>query len=183
MCLQTQRHRQGVQTWEPCEAPEAVLKDVHDAEYLNELHTSSRKVASVIELPPLAVLPMWLLQRMLLSNMRRHLSGTMLAAGLAVQHGWSLNLGGGMHHARHDNGVPRARLPPHASRTQAAHKPHASRTQQRLLAVVTAVVLHLRAQPGQHVTGNSGNTTCVHTLSQHLTVLAPQHAAGGQPWP
>lgn len=94
-----------MQTWEPCEAPAAVLKDVHDAEYLKQLHTSSRKVASVIELPPLAVLPMWLLQRMLLNNMRRHMAGTMLAAGLAVQHGWSLNIGGGMHHARHNDGA------------------------------------------------------------------------------
>eukprot|EP00892_Ulva_mutabilis_P007087 jgi/Ulvmu1/4750/UM020_0034.1 len=91
-------------TWEPCEAPKEVLRDVHDLDYLQQLHTSSRKVASVIELPPLAMLPMWLIQRMLLSNMRRHLAGTMLAAGLAVQHGWSLNLGGGMHHARHNDG-------------------------------------------------------------------------------
>lgn len=78
---------------------------MHDEEYLQELHTSSRKVASVIELPPLAMMPMWLLQRMLLSNMRRHLAGTVLAAGLAVKHGWALNLGGGMHHARHNDGT------------------------------------------------------------------------------
>lgn len=29
--------------------------------------------------------------------------GTMLAAALAMQHGWAINLGGGFHHAAPDN--------------------------------------------------------------------------------
>lgn len=101
---------------------------MHQEKYLQELHSSSRKVAEVIELPPLAYLPMWVLQRTFLSNMRRHLSGTVLAAGLAVYRGWSLNLGGGMHHARHDAGAAFREVGNH-------HTPRTSAT------VTTAILL------------------------------------------
>lgn len=30
--------------------------------------------------------------------------GTVVAAALAMERGWAVNLGGGMHHARHDDG-------------------------------------------------------------------------------
>lgn len=81
------------------------LRDVHTEEYLHQLHSSRFKVASVIELPALVLLPMCALQRMLLSKMRTHVAGTMLAAALAVKQGWAINIGGGGHHARFDNGV------------------------------------------------------------------------------
>jgi histone deacetylase 11 len=34
--------------------------------------------------------------------MRLHVGGTMLAVALSIQHGWAVNLGGGMHHAHYD---------------------------------------------------------------------------------
>jgi histone deacetylase 11 len=37
--------------------------------------------------------------------MRLHVGGTVLAAGLAVLHGYAINLGGGMHHAYSTDGA------------------------------------------------------------------------------
>lgn len=37
--------------------------------------------------------------------MKYHVGGTMLAAALAVERGWCVNLGGGMHHAYASNGM------------------------------------------------------------------------------
>ena len=88
-----------------------VLKDVHSDAYLAQLHSSPRKVAQVIELPPLALLPMALIQRLLLRKMRTHVGGTMLAVGLAAVRGFAINIGGGMHHAHRDGGaLPRLAL-------------------------------------------------------------------------
>jgi hypothetical protein len=81
-----------------------VLKEVHTEEYLKRLHSSSIKVARVVELPPLAVLPMFLIDRFLLKKLRIQAGGTILAAALAIMDGWSINVGGGMHHASWNNG-------------------------------------------------------------------------------
>lgn len=58
----------------------------------------------VTELAPLALLPAALLRRKVLRPMRYMVGGTMLAAALAIEHGWAINLGGGMHHAWHADG-------------------------------------------------------------------------------
>lgn len=100
--------RRGVlnfqQLAQPKEVGLDVLLDVHTEEYLNSLHSSSLKVAQVTELAPLAMLPNHLNQQHVIKPMRYHVGGSMLAAGLAVEHGWAINLGGGMHHAHRDNG-------------------------------------------------------------------------------
>lgn len=57
----------------------------------------------VTELAPLALLPSFLLRRKVLRPMATMAGGTMLAAALAMQHGWAINLGGGFHHAAPDN--------------------------------------------------------------------------------
>ena len=75
------------------------LKDVHSTEYLTKLENSPLKVAYVTQLPPLAFLPGVLLRRKVLRPMRRMAGGTVLAGALALERGWALNLGGGMHHA------------------------------------------------------------------------------------
>jgi histone deacetylase 11 len=80
------------------------LQSAHSQTYLQQLHSSSLKVAQVTELAPLAMLPHFLVQRKVLQPMRLHVGGTVLAAGLAVAHGWAVNLGGGMHHAHRDDG-------------------------------------------------------------------------------
>jgi histone deacetylase 11 len=81
-----------------------VVEAVHSKEYLTTLHSSPVRVAKVVELPPLAVLPMCLLDRMLLKKLRIQAGGTVLAAALAIMEGWSINIGGGMHHASWNNG-------------------------------------------------------------------------------
>ena len=93
-------HRAWLQVWEPCEVPEEALKAVHSKEYLARLHSSPRVVARVVELPPLAILPMCLTDRFLLKKLRIQAAGTILAAGLAVRDGWAINVGGGTHHAQ-----------------------------------------------------------------------------------
>ena len=89
----------------PQEVPLEALQTVHSPAYLQHLHSSSRKVAAVIELPPIALLPISLVQRLLLRKMRMHVGGTVAAAGLAMAHGFAVNIGGGMHHAHFDDGV------------------------------------------------------------------------------
>ncbi|WIA41682.1 hypothetical protein OEZ86_009029 [Tetradesmus obliquus] len=44
-------------------------------------------------------------KRKVLQPMRLHVGGTVLAAALAVAHGWAVNLGGGMHHAHREDGA------------------------------------------------------------------------------
>jgi histone deacetylase 11 len=58
-------------------------------------------VVQVTETPSLLLVPNAVLRWRLLSPLRYHAAGTMLAAGLALEHGWGINLGGGMHHAHH----------------------------------------------------------------------------------
>eukprot|EP00879_Flechtneria_rotunda_P007198 GHRR01007553.1.p1 GENE.GHRR01007553.1~~GHRR01007553.1.p1 ORF type:complete len:311 (+),score=89.80 GHRR01007553.1:220-1152(+) len=89
---------------QPTAVTQRTLQDVHTAEYLQELWTSSTKAAQVTELAPLAVLPASLVQRQVLKPMQTHVGGTILAAALAVVHGWAVNLGGGMHHAYWQDG-------------------------------------------------------------------------------
>lgn len=79
------------------------LRYVHTEEYLRSL-ASTRVVAEVLELPPLRLLPAFMLRRGLLEPMRLATRGTCLAGELALDHGLALNLAGGYHHARPDGG-------------------------------------------------------------------------------
>lgn len=88
----------------PKAATEDMLRDVHTEAYLNKLNTSSLKVAQVTELAPLAMLPAFLLRRVILAPMQLHVGGTMLAAAVALERGWAINIGGGMHHAYYEDG-------------------------------------------------------------------------------
>jgi acetoin utilization deacetylase AcuC-like enzyme len=99
---------QTAQVVEPKELSIDRLRDVHTKTYLAKLHRSSIRVASMIELPPLAILPMILIQRLLLRKMRTHVAGTILAVGLAAAKGSAVNVGGGMHHASYNDGAPPA---------------------------------------------------------------------------
>eukprot|EP00882_Tetradesmus_deserticola_P020719 GHRQ01022388.1.p1 GENE.GHRQ01022388.1~~GHRQ01022388.1.p1 ORF type:complete len:239 (+),score=59.05 GHRQ01022388.1:91-807(+) len=89
---------------QPLPASLTALQSVHSQTYLQQLHSSSLKVAQVTELSPLALLPHSLVQRKVLQPMRLHVGGTVLAAALAVAHGWAVNVGGGMHHAHREDG-------------------------------------------------------------------------------
>lgn len=75
------------------------LLRVHTAAYLDRL-TVPAHVAAVLELPPLRLLPRWLLERALLRPMRWATMGTVVATREALDHGFAVNLGGGFHHAK-----------------------------------------------------------------------------------
>ncbi|KAJ0977484.1 hypothetical protein J5N97_012958 [Dioscorea zingiberensis] len=82
---------------EPLEASQADLLVVHSESYLNSLK-SSLKVSMIIEVPPVAVLPNCLLQRKVLRPFCKQVGGSILAAKLAKERGWAINVGGGFHH-------------------------------------------------------------------------------------
>ncbi|KAF3447521.1 hypothetical protein FNV43_RR12707 [Rhamnella rubrinervis] len=82
---------------EPLEASKNDLLVVHSESYLNSLKNSA-KVAAIIEVPPVAVLPNCLVQQKVLYPFRKQVGGTILAAKLAKERGWAINVGGGFHH-------------------------------------------------------------------------------------
>ncbi|KAI4316533.1 hypothetical protein L6164_024510 [Bauhinia variegata] len=88
---------------EPLEASKDDLLVVHSESYLNSLKNSSR-VAMIIEVPPVALFPNCLVQQKVLFPFRKQVGGTILAAKLARERGWAINVGGGFHHCSGENG-------------------------------------------------------------------------------
>jgi len=76
---------------------------VHTEKYLERLKDPKR-VAEYLEAPMVGALPAAMLDRGMLSAFRHASGGTLLAARLALKHGVAINLGGGYHHAKPDNG-------------------------------------------------------------------------------
>lgn len=79
------------------------LLQVHSRSYLDQLRDPAI-VARVLELPVVSRLPGWLVDRHVLLPMRWASRGTILAAEAALQEGLAINLGGGFHHAKPDQG-------------------------------------------------------------------------------
>ncbi|CAJ2675243.1 histone deacetylase 2-like protein [Trifolium pratense] len=88
---------------EPLEASKDDLLVVHSESYLNSLKESSN-VAKIIEVPPVALFPNCLVQHKVLFPFRKQVGGTILAAKLAKERGWAINVGGGFHHCSAENG-------------------------------------------------------------------------------
>lgn len=88
---------------EPLEASKDDLLVVHSESYLNSLKNSAN-VASIIEVPPVALFPNCLLQMKVLCPFRNQVGGTILAAKLAKERGWAINVGGGFHHCSAERG-------------------------------------------------------------------------------
>jgi histone deacetylase 11 len=88
---------------EPLEASQEDLLVVHSDSYLKSLKSSSN-VAMIIEVPPVAVLPNYLVQQKVLYPFRKQVGGTILSAKLAKERGWAINVGGGFHHCSADRG-------------------------------------------------------------------------------
>lgn len=88
---------------EPLEATNDDLLVVHSKTYLNSL-SSSTKVSIIVEVPPLALLPNCLIRRKVLYPFCKQVGGTILAAKLAKERGWAINVGGGFHHCSAENG-------------------------------------------------------------------------------
>ncbi|XP_028796104.1 histone deacetylase 2 isoform X2 [Neltuma alba] len=79
------------------------LSKVHSESYLNSLKESSN-VARIVEVPPVALLPNCLVQKKVLFPFRKQVGGTILAAKLAKERGWAINIGGGFHHCSAERG-------------------------------------------------------------------------------
>lgn len=75
----------------------------HGAEYFASLQ-SSWVLARITELGLLRFFPDRLARNLILEPMLYHMGGSLLAALAALEHGWAINLGGGFHHASHDDG-------------------------------------------------------------------------------
>ncbi|KAL4649344.1 hypothetical protein ACB092_01G007800 [Castanea dentata] len=88
---------------EPLEASKDDLLVVHSESYLNSLK-SSANVAMIIEVPPVALFPNCLVQQKVLHPFRNQVGGTILAAKLAKERGWAINVGGGFHHCCGEKG-------------------------------------------------------------------------------
>jgi histone deacetylase 11 len=78
------------------------LQEVMTWQYLFVLNYSI-KVCKIVELP-VCFLPAWTLRMRLLEPMACASLGSVEAAVIAKHRGWAINLGGGFHHARRDNG-------------------------------------------------------------------------------
>ncbi|CAL9231629.1 unnamed protein product [Arabidopsis halleri] len=88
---------------EPLEASKNDLLVVHSENYLNSLK-SSATVARITEVPPVAFFPNFLVQQKVLYPFRKQVGGTILAAKLATERGWAINIGGGFHHCTAERG-------------------------------------------------------------------------------
>uniref|UniRef100_A0A1B6CBV8 Histone deacetylase domain-containing protein n=1 Tax=Clastoptera arizonana TaxID=38151 RepID=A0A1B6CBV8_9HEMI len=87
----------------PEEASKEDLLCVHSEAYLNSLKWSWN-VAAIAEVPVIAVVPNFLIQKMYLRPMRYQVGGTILSGKLALQRGWAINIGGGFHHCNANKG-------------------------------------------------------------------------------
>ncbi|XP_033127627.1 histone deacetylase 11-like isoform X2 [Anneissia japonica] len=90
-------------TVRPVEPSEKDLRVAHTKRYLKSLRWSVN-VASITEVPPVAMLPNFLVQRKVLRPCRLQTGGTILAGKLAMERGWAINVGGGFHHSSGDRG-------------------------------------------------------------------------------
>lgn len=87
----------------PVEIKEAELLEVHSKSYIQSLKRSI-KVAEIVEIPIIAAIPNYFVQKWYLRAMRYQVGGTILAGELAVEKGWAINLGGGFHHCSSEKG-------------------------------------------------------------------------------
>lgn len=87
----------------PHHAKKEDLLEIHTPKYLKSLQWSI-KVAVIAEMPILACVPNFIIQRSYLKPMRLQTGGTVAAGKLAVARGWAINIGGGFHHCSSDRG-------------------------------------------------------------------------------
>ncbi|CAN6207427.1 unnamed protein product [Urochloa humidicola] len=101
--LTREGHLEKKRLVEPLEACKEDLLVVHTEAYLNSLKCSFR-VASIVEVPPVSLVPNWIVQKKLLYPFRKQVGGSILSAKLALERGWAINVGGGFHHCSAQEG-------------------------------------------------------------------------------
>eukprot|EP01080_Neovahlkampfia_damariscottae_P003790 gene3790-6951_t len=79
------------------------LLNIHTKEYLNSLE-KKENIISIVELGALNYLPTFFLIRNLIDPIKYASQGTIMSGELALHYGWSINLGGGYHHAYSEQG-------------------------------------------------------------------------------
>lgn len=79
------------------------LLKVHSADYLESLK-ESENIADIAELGPLSLLSPDILTAGIINPMKLATGGTCVGAELALKRGWAMNLSGGYHHAKSDEG-------------------------------------------------------------------------------
>lgn len=76
----------------------------HKANYVDIIHQEKSVLARITEVWLLNLIPMAVIESRLLNPIKWQVAGTIFATHLAMQHGWSINLGGGFHQASTDYG-------------------------------------------------------------------------------
>ncbi|CAD5225007.1 unnamed protein product [Bursaphelenchus okinawaensis] len=79
------------------------LTVVHSKFYLKSLMLPCM-IAKVVEVPLATIVPYCIIEKRLLRPMRCQTGGTITASYIALNKGWSINIGGGFHHAHGYNG-------------------------------------------------------------------------------
>lgn len=75
------------------------LKIHHEPGYVELIHEEKSYIGRIFEIWAINLVPMCMIQTRLLNPFKWQVAGTVFAAHLAMQHGWSINLGGGFHSA------------------------------------------------------------------------------------
>ncbi len=75
------------------------LSLVHSEKFIQDIHTSAATIANAAEVPFLRFIPSSTLSEKLLLPIKWQTAGSVLAAKQALEHGWSINIGGGFHHS------------------------------------------------------------------------------------
>ncbi|MGM0440869.1 MAG: histone deacetylase family protein [Elusimicrobiota bacterium] len=91
------------QFYVPRKATEKDILKIHTKDYLQTLN-DPKNIAKIAELFSLASLPIRQLKDGILKPMLFATGGTLLATELSLDYGWSINLSGGYHHAKKDQG-------------------------------------------------------------------------------
>jgi histone deacetylase 11 len=91
------------QVYQPQPVTDAELRKVHTQDYLDTL-SHNNAVAKIANASFLSMFPQAVLQEQLLLPMKLATGGTVLATQLALKKGWAINLSGGYHHAKSQQG-------------------------------------------------------------------------------
>ena len=101
--LTKELHLNQNQFYAPEPVTEEILLQVHTVRYLQSLR-KSKVICEIAETKPLSFIPAAILDRKILLPMRYAAGGTILGTNLAIKHRWAINLSGGYHHAKADEG-------------------------------------------------------------------------------
>ncbi|KAL7073552.1 hypothetical protein ACQ4LE_007522 [Meloidogyne hapla] len=88
---------------QPKEIKKKDLLFVHSPSYLFSLNSTIR-LAFILEVCLVIPFPSCLVNRLVLRPLRFQTGGSILAAKLALEYGWAINIGGGFHHASSSKG-------------------------------------------------------------------------------